>query len=72
MYKVIQGKAERMTNFKMAIIQHQGEEHMSGRYNFGRMVLTYFLHNVLFYFTQSHGAVDDRISCVYLWLLHEE
>ena len=39
----LQGGAERMTNFEMATILHQGEGHMSGRYYFRCGVLAFFL-----------------------------
>ena len=44
----IQGGAERMTNFEMGTIQHQGERHMSGRYCFGRGILAFFSSNIFF------------------------
>ena len=65
-YKYRVGQRRKVTNFEMDTIQHQGKEYMSGRYNFGNDVLVFFLQYFLFYFRWSHGAVDDRTSCVCL------
>ena len=49
-YIYILGGAERMTNFEIDTIQHQGKGHIFGRYYFGHGVLAFFslIFSVLF------------------------
>ena len=47
-FRIIQGEAEKMTNFEMATIQHQWGGYMSGRYYFRRGFSVFFDIFVIF------------------------